>query len=84
VEQQEGGYVGEGLVGNWLEPFSEEFRCFVEDFVELCWVSLEGSIGGGGGGLVLSGGTDGGVVVGAIVCLVRCFLDSVSSDGYQQ
>jgi len=35
VEQQEGGYVGEGLVGNWLEPFSEEFRCFVEDFVEL-------------------------------------------------
>ena len=35
MEQQEGGYVGEGLVGNWFEPFSEEFGCFVEDFVEL-------------------------------------------------
>jgi hypothetical protein len=34
VEEEEGGYVGEGFIGDWLEPFSEEFRGFVEDFFE--------------------------------------------------
>ena len=36
-----------------------------------CWVSLEGSIEGGD--VVLFGGTDGGVVVGAIVCWYGVF-----------
>ena len=38
MEEEEGGDVGEWFVGYWFEPFSEEFGCSVEEFVEsLCF-----------------------------------------------
>jgi hypothetical protein len=37
VEDEEGCYMRQGLVGNGLDPFSEELGGFIEYFFESLW-----------------------------------------------